>query len=192
MALRDAYERTLAFMDACAELNSPVAPRFKFVNGPQMPAGLPWERDFADQFGPRLPIVPIAPGQIDSAIDFLRQIDPQPLNPWGMAPLWLQISWRVRLKDPGTGRTFEHQDPALFGRTDYGPNCSLGESALRLFLNNRASLGVELCLPGVDDDELRRLLPKFQAKAPFKFSTKQWRRWSPTRAGGFRSRKITL
>jgi hypothetical protein len=38
---------------------------------------------------------------------------------------------------------------------------------------------------------VRRVVPWLQSHLPFKFSSHQWRAWTPTRTGTFKSRRTT-
>jgi hypothetical protein len=137
-------------------------------------------------------IVPVSDNQVGEALEFLTRVDPQPQNQWGMAPLWFTTFWSIQVLDPSTGQPFIGQNPARYSDTEYEWTVRLGESRMRLILSNGARLGIELCFPDIDDERLREVVTVFQANAPFKFSSKQWRRWTPTKTGSFKARKITL
>lgn len=122
---------------------------------------------------------------------FLEEVDPQPSNQWGMAPLWLTTSWKVAILDPTTGEPFVGQDASRYLGVEYEWQVPLGVSRVRLNLSNHASMGIEMCLPDIDDARLKELLPFLQSRAPFRFSAKHWRRWVPTKSGSFRAQKIT-
>ena len=190
VGLRDAYRRTQAFVDACMD---PVTPRTQFltfVRVPELPELPEWAHRIWDRFGRgdgRR--VPIADSDVDDAISFLEEVDPQPHNRWGMSPLWMFTNWKVALLDPPTGKPFPGQDPTRYPQCNYD-GLSLGESSVQLVLSNKAAVSAKLCFPDLDDARLRKILPTFQANAPFKFSSKHWRRWTPTKTGSFRSKTI--
>jgi hypothetical protein len=128
--------------------------------------------------------------RVSDALDFLDDIDPQPTNQWGMAPLWFWASCRFLILDPSTGRLLPGQNPERFHGVEYEWKVPLGTSYLRLILHNQASLGIELCIPDADEEVMRRVVPWLQKYLPFKFSPKQWRAWTPTKAGSFKVRKM--
>lgn len=126
----------------------------------------------------------------ERGIRFLEEIAPQPTNAWGMAPVWLFSQATVQINDPATGAPLSGQDPAAFNGVEYVWSVPLGRSHVRLILNNRASLAVELCVPNSDPNVLRRVVPWLQENLPFRFSAKHWRAWIPTNSGTFVARKM--
>ena len=93
-----------------------------------------------------------------------------------------------RLLDPRTQLPFHWQGPEPF-RT-YG--IPLNESGLKLYLDNRASLGITLFIPTGDREALSKAIPWWQENLPFRMSPKHWTTWSPTKVGTFKGRKIAL
>ncbi len=188
---REAYRRTCDFIDACAVVVLPRQQEFSFQYVPELPDLPVWEPVFRERFGGGAErTIPIADSQVDDALAFLDEVNPQPQNQWGLAPLWFTTLWRIQIVDPATGEPFPGQEPSRYSDVEYEWKVRLGESRVRLNLSNRVSLGIELCLPDIDDVRLREVLPAIQAHAPFRFSSKSWRRWEPTKTGSFRARKI--
>jgi hypothetical protein len=191
VGLREAHRRTQAFVDACMVEVAPRSHFFSFVQVPELPDIPDWAPRLWNRFGRgdgRRTYV--ADSDLDDAISFLEEVDPQPRNQWGMSPLWMFTNWKVSLLDPATAKPFPGQDPARYPRSGY-EGLSLGESSIQLVLSNSAAVSANLCFPDLDDTRLREVLPTFQAHAPFKFSSKHWRRWTPTKTGSFRSKTIT-
>jgi hypothetical protein len=191
LGLREAYGRATAFVNVCTELVAPREQRFRFQQVPELPDLPVWEQHFREQFGGGDdPKVDVPDDQVEAALAFLESVEPQPANRWGLAPLWFTTAWKIRLLDPRTREPYPGQDPARYAGVEYEWGVPLGESNVRLNLSNRASLALEICLPDVDDEQLREVISELQAHAPFRFSSKQWRRWTPTKTGSYRSRKI--
>ena len=187
MSRADAYERTMAFLETCVELDGSLEHQFALPPVPGMPRALDLEVQVKRRFGKDRPI---PASRVAEALAFLEEIDPQPLNPWGMAPVWFWSVARFRILDPATGRPIPGQDARRFKGTTYSPGAPLGTSGLRLILVDRAAIGIDLCFPDADDDLLRRVVPWLQANLPFRLSPKQWREWTPTRTGSWKVRKL--
>lgn len=189
MSRRVAYERTTAFIHACTQPLDPIEYRFDVPDVPglrpdvRLRLGLKVRRRFGDGHVPE--------DRVPEALDFLDEIDPQPTNKWGMAPVWFWASCRFLILDPSTGRPLSGQDPGRFHGVDYEWKVPLGTSAVHLTLHDHATLGIELCIPDADDEVLRRVVPWLQGYLPFKFSPKHWREWTPTQTGSFKVRKMT-
>lgn len=191
IGLRDAYEQTTSFIDSCMKLVAPRGQAFYFQHVPELPDFPDWEPLFREKFGGgRDRRIAVLDSQVDAAMEFLEQVDPQPKNRWGMAPLWFITSWRVQVLDPATREPFPGQDSSRFSGVPYDAAVALGESRLSLMLSNRASLGVALCLPDMDDSRLPEVVSWLQEHAPFRFSSKHWRQWTPTKSGSFRAKKL--
>jgi hypothetical protein len=123
------------------------------------------------------------------ALDFLDEISPQPER-FQMTPISFWLRSRFRVLDPATGVPIPGQDPTLFSGAEYDWSVPLGTSGLRLIIYNRASLAIELCIPGAEEALLRRVVPWLESNLPFRFSAKQWRIWTPTKAGSYGGRKL--
>lgn len=188
MSRRVAYERTMAFLQACTQLVDPIDHRFRIHDVPELEPIPDLGRELKRRFGNK---VALAEDRVSEALDFLDDIDPQPTNRWGMAPIWFWVTAKFRILDPATGRPLPGQDPDRFHGVEYEWSVPLGSSGLRLMLENRAQLAMELCVPEADDDVLRRVIPWLQEHLPFTFSPKQWRAWTPTKSGSFKARKMT-
>ena len=74
------------------------------------------------------------------ALDFLDEIDPQPMDRWGMVPVWVWMQAAFRILDPATGRPLAGQDPERFRGIDYEWRMPLGTSGLKLTLRDHALL----------------------------------------------------
>lgn len=197
MPRRVAYERTMSFLATCTELVDPVECWFLVVREPQMPPLGKLERELERRFGSRLgrPWVRrdrlVVPEQrVGDALDFLDEIDPQPTNPWGMAPIWFWVTARFRILDPATGQPIPGQDPERFHGVEYEGRVPLGSSGLGLILHNGAQLGLELCIPDGAGDLVGRVAPWLQQRLPMRLSPKHWRAWTPTKSGSFKARRM--
>jgi hypothetical protein len=190
MSRRTAYETTIGFLDQCTVPDGRRAyvvffPAVRVSPRVEPPAGL---RDQVERRFGRAGEIP--EGRIGDALDFLDEIAPQPTNRYGMAWVWVKVQCRFRLLDPGTGRPVPGQDPRRFGGVEYVWSLPLGASRISLSLHNQAALAIDLCIPDPTEDLLRRLIPWLAASLPFKFSSKHWRVWMPTKKGSFRSKRL--
>lgn len=187
MSRRTAYERTRSFLEACTEPVGHLEASFTIHDVPDLAPDLRFRRELDRRFSNWTAL----PGdRLADALDFLDDIDPQPTNQWGMAPVWFSMGSSFRILDPATGNPVPGQDPARFREVQYEWGIPLGTNHLRLILNNRASVAIELCLPDADRELLARLVPWLQQRLPFRFSSKHWRSWTPTRSGSFKSRRL--
>jgi hypothetical protein len=190
MSRRVAYERTIAFIHACTQPVDAIEYRFDVPDVPdlrpdiRLRLGMKMRHRFGNDGR-------VSEDRVPEALDFLDEIDPQPTNRWGMAPIWFWATCKFLILDPSTGLPLPGQDPERFHGVEYDWRVPLGTSALRLILNDHAAFGIELCIPDADDEVQRRVVPWLQDYLPFKFSPKQWREWTPTRAGSFKVRKMT-
>lgn len=188
MSRRVAYDRTIAFLRACTQQVGEIQYKFAVVDVPELKPVPGLEQELRRRFGE---YTRIEAERVPDAIDLLDDIDPQPTNRWGLAPIWFRTSGRFQILDPSTGRPIPGQDPSRFHGVEYDWKVPLGTSSLHLSLHNRASLGIELCIPDADDQVLRRVVPWLEDNLPFTFSPKWWRAWTPTRGGSFKARKMT-
>jgi hypothetical protein len=177
----------MAFLDACTEPLAPTKYMFDLTHPPELRPVPDLERELRRRFGDD---ARIGPERVSDAFDFLDEIDPQPTNQWGMAPIWFRTMTEFRILDPATGRPLPGQDPERFNGVEYEWRIPLGSSSIHLDLHNSASLGIELCIPNADDGVLGQVIPWMQSYLPFKFSPKQWRQWTPTKTGSFKGRKM--
>ena len=186
MSRRVAFERTTNFLEVCTRLSCPVAYEFQlneFGLGPLTDI----EDALEERFGGRR-AAPVSSDRVGDALNLLDELDPQPTAS-GIAPLWFWMRTTFQLIDPDTREPFAGQDPDRFCGVEYDYKRPLGTSSLRLILSNRAVLGVELCIPDADDERLAAAVPFLQSSLPFKFSTKQWKEWTPTKTGRFKGRR---
>lgn len=189
MSRRHAHERVSTFLASCTASIGAVQYSLRVLDVPELPRQPRLEQLVRQAFGAGA-TVPVDGDRVGDALDLLDRMDPQPTNRWGMAPVLLTLEARFRLLDPSTGHPLPGQDPARFDGAEYVWSVPLGISGLRLFLDNRCSLALELCIPDADDEILSRLVPSLQAHLPCTLSSEQWRSWTRTRAGSYRARKI--
>jgi hypothetical protein len=188
----------MRFLHSCTTPTSPIDYWFAGLDVPELGRVARLEAEMRRRFGndpirrsfPDESGVPEA--RVGEALEFLDEIDPQPTNQYGMAPIWFWAHSRFRILDPDTGLALPGQDPERFGGVEYEARVPLGTSSLRLILNNRAAIGLELCIPDADADLLGRVVPWLEANLPFKLSPKQWRAWTPTRNGSFKARRTLV
>ena len=189
MPLRIAYQRTMHFVETCTEQVGPTAQSFTVHDVPELPRQPDLEAELERRFGPGRQVA-IPSDRVDDALDLLDELHPQPVNQWGMAPLWFVRQLKFRILDPQTGQVLPGQDPQHFAGTEYEWRIPLGTSGLRLMLDNTARLGIELCIPNADSQLLDRVVPWLQDQLPCKLSPKQWRSWTPTKSGSLKARKM--
>lgn len=189
MSRRVAYERTISFLQTCTELVSPAQYTFQVNDVPELSRQLDLEAELERRFGPGRRIS-VPARRVEEALELLEDINPQPTNQWGMAPIWFRAQWSFQILDPRTAHVLPGQHPERFAGTEYVWSVPLGTSDLSLILDNSARLGIDLCIPDADSDLLQRIVPWLQDHLPFKMSAKQWRSWTPTKSGSFRSRRM--
>lgn len=186
MSVAKAYEATERFVATCTTVTHRSEPRVTLQQVPELnlPSSIPTalRHAFGDSRG--------GPTTAERGLELLSEIAPQPTNQWGMAPVWFVSSTTVQLNDPATGAPIPGQEPAAFNGVEYEWKVPLGLSQVRLMLDNRASLGVELCIPNTDPDVLGRVVPWLQEHLPFRFGAKHWRAWLPTKTGSFVARRM--
>ena len=188
MTRRVAYQRTMSFLGTCTLPEGAIGYSFDVHDVPELPPVPRLERELRRRFGN---YVTLHEARVEDALDFLDEIEPQPANRWGMAPVWFTATSKFRILDPASGQPLPGQDPRGFRGVEYEWGVPLGSSGLRLILNNHASLAIDLCLPFPDDAAVRRVVPWLQRHLPCKLSAKHWRAWTPTKTGSFRARKLT-
>jgi hypothetical protein len=193
MSRRVASERTMNFLRTCTQPVDPITYSFDVHDVPELPPVSRLERELKHRFGQYFAVrqyLAVQGARVDEALDFLDEIDPQPTNQWGMAPIWFTATSKFQILDPATGHPLPGQDPKRFKGVEYEGGVALGTSGLRLILDNHARIAIELCLPDPDDAVLRRVVPWLQEYLPCTLSSKQWRAWTPTKAGSFKARRI--
>jgi hypothetical protein len=187
MSRRVADERTVSFLRTCTQPEGSIAYSFDVHDVPDLPPVPRLERELKRRFGRNLAI---QADRVDEALEFLDEIDPQPTNQWGMAPIWFTAASKFQILDPATRHPLPGQDPKRFKGVEYEWGVPLGTSGLRLMLHNHATIAIELCLPYPDDAVLRAVVPWLQRHLPCKLSPKQWRAWTPTKTESFKVRRI--
>lgn len=178
----------MAFLRTCTEPAAPAEYSFQVNEVPDLRRDPRFNHQLRRRFGD---YASIGAERVDEALDYLDEIDPQPANRWGMAPVWFTARSALRILDPSTGRPLPGQDPVRFHGVEYEWGVPLGTSRLRLILNNHALIAIELCVPDATDDLLLSVVPWLQKHLPFKLSSKQWRAWTPTKSGSFKGRRMT-
>jgi hypothetical protein len=184
MSRRAAYAATLAFLAACTQPLGQSEYTLTVQDVPELPRPVSLEADLERRFG-RGRILSLDPDEVPEALDFLDEVHPQPINQWGMAPIWFRATTRFRLLDPAAGTVLPGQSGHLEEQVGY-------RNEVRLILDNSARLGISLCIPGCDTSLLDRLLPALQEHAPCRLSRKQWRAWTPTKTGTLKSRVLDV
>ena len=197
MSQRVAYERTTSFLQTCTELVSPTQYTFHVLDVPELSRQLDLEAELERRFGPGEERrfgpgkrVAVPANRVDEALELLDDIHPQPTNQWGMAPIWFLAESSFQILDPATGIVLPGQHAERFAGAEYVPRVPLGTSDLHLILDNRARLGINLCIPDADNELLQGIVPWLEDHLPFKMSAKQWRSWTPTKSGSFKSRRM--
>jgi hypothetical protein len=196
MSCQEAYERIINFLTECSQLTEPLSFTYRVFqldkhltsdieNSLQVMFGL------GQLIGQNL-TYKVPTNKVSEALDFLERISPQVLNSYGFASTWFWLGSRFLILDPQTKQPLLGQDPNCFSGKEYEYGVALGSSALHLILENKAKVGIELCLPEADDDLLQRVVPWLQSYLPFKFSAKQWRKWVVTKKGSYRKQKIVI
>jgi hypothetical protein len=189
MSRQVAYERTTSFLQTCTELVSPTQYTFQVHDVPELSRQVDLEVELERRFG-QGKRVSVPANRVDEALELLDDIHPQPTNQWGMAPIWFRAQSSFQIVDPATGHVLSGQHAERFAGAEYVWSVPLGTSDLSLILNNSASLGIDLCIPDADSELLQRIVPWLQDHLPFKMSAKQWRSWTPTKSGSFKSRRM--
>jgi hypothetical protein len=134
---------------------------------------------------------PVPPGRIDDALSLFEALEPLPVNRWGMAAVWLWFTADFRMRS-ATAELWPGQDPRRFGGFRTPAGVLLGASSSRLILQARRSIGLGLSFPEAADGDLVGIASFIEAALPIRLSTKQWTRWTLTKAGrSYRPRKVT-
>lgn len=136
---------------------------------------------------------PVSDDKVKVALDLLTSLEPQPTNPWGMAPVWLRFSADFRLLRPASGELWPDQEPQRFGYFETPTGVRLGASRTNLSLQARRSMGLLLSIPNATDADLAAVVPWLQGNLPFRLSTNHWSRWTLAKNGGtHRGQKLTV
>ncbi|WP_091564269.1 hypothetical protein [Arthrobacter sp. ok362] len=189
MSRRAAYEQATSFLETCTELVSPNKYTFEVHEVPDLSRQLDLEAELERRFGQGKRVA-VPADRVNEALEWLDDIHPQPTNQWGMAPIWFRAQSSFRIVDPATGQVLPGQNAERFAGAEYVWSVPLGTSDFGLILDNSARLAIDLCIPDADGEMLRRVVPWLQDHLPFKLSAKQWRSWTPTKFGSFKSRRM--
>jgi hypothetical protein len=188
---RNAFENWHAFLAACASLHT-VSYYFDLPHTPELTVEPEIDARIRREFpavGRRF-MVPVE--RIDEALDLLDDLEPQPTNPWGMAPVWLRGTADFSVRNPD-GRLWPGQDPALFGSFETPTGVRLGASRTNLIVQAKRSMGLLLSVPEASDADLERLVPWLQEHLPFRLSPKHWSRWTLAKnRRTYRGRRIAI
>jgi hypothetical protein len=187
MSRRVAHERTIAFLQACTQTVEAIAYSFAVIDVPELAPIPHLERELLRRFGN---YKSVQEPRVEDALIFLDEIDPQPTNRWGLAPVWFTATSHFLILDPATAEPMPGQDPDRFLGVEYEWGVPLGSSLLRLSLHNQAVLAIDLCMPDADEEALRRIVPWLQQHLPCKLSSNHWRAWTPTKTASFKARRL--
>lgn len=132
----------------------------------------------------------VAADAVPRALDLVAAAGPDARTRYGHPLATLTCTVPVRLLDPATGAPsagVTSEDCGGFAVDGYGR--LLGASGVRATVGTSASsLSLWLNLPA--DDRLVPGARHVQEHLPFRLSAKHWRRWVPTRTGGYRSVRL--
>lgn len=189
LAVREAFERTTGFLQTCTALAKPATCTVLRTNAPDLVPDPQIDARLTSQFGAG-PRVQVPWERVDDALKFIESIRDQPVNAWGMAGYWLQVDASFRVLSPTSLIPLPGQSAERYNGVEYQWNTPLGTSALTLSLHKSAALAIDLCIPDTDGDDLRQVVAWLQQHLPIRFSPKHWTRWTPTKSGGYRGRKV--
>lgn len=129
----------------------------------------------------------VDPTTVSAALDVLAAAGPGAVTRYGHPLASLTCTAPVLLLNPATHVAYPGISPQELGEHAVdGYGRLLGASGVRATLGTSASrLSLWLNLPG--DDRLVPGAQHIQEHLPFRLSAKHWRRWRPTRTGGYRS-----
>ena len=127
--------------------------------------------------------------RFDEALNLLVSIEPQPRNPWGMAPVDLWFSASFTLLRPN-GMPWPSQGAERFNfQTPAG--VQLGTNTTNLILAGKRSMSLALSIPDATDNDIEQTIPWLQSHLPFRLSSKHWTRWTLTKnQNSYRGRKL--
>ena len=189
---RDAHAGWLGFLAACTRPAN-VHCYFDLPQTPELTVEPSVRARIAEVFPADRRRYPVPDDRVNEALDLLTSFEPQPTNPWGMAPVWLRFSADFRLMRPGAAELWPEQEPERFGYFETPTGVRLGASRTNLSLQARRSMGMLLSIPNATDADLAVLVPWLQDHLPFRLSAKHWSRWTLAKNGRtYRGRKLTL
>ncbi len=191
ISARDAHQAWSGFLASCT-VPTNVRCYFDLPQTPELTVEPSVRARIAEAFPAEGRRYPVPNDRVNEALDPLTSFEPQPTNPWGMAPVWLRFSAEFRLVDPADGELWPGQEPERFGFFETPTGVRLGASRTNLSLQARRSMGMLLSIPNATDAELAVLVPWLQDRLPFRLSTKHWSRWTLAKNGRtYRGRKLT-
>lgn len=192
---RKAVESWRDFLAACTRPGPPRA-YFSVASIPGLEPAPETVDRIAGRFEPSAHVpgrFEVPPGRVDEAVELYESLSPQPVNEYGISPVWLTIAADITLLRPGTPDPWPDQDPVRFGHFVTPGGIRLGASDTKLILGGRASLGLSLSFPEATDDDFAALVPWLQSALPMKLSPKHWTRWTRTKSStSYRSRKLSV
>lgn len=188
---REAWSAWSSFLST-RTLSGPVRAYFDLPNTPELLVDPRVRTAIQEAFPAEGRRFPVPETRIADALDLLTSFEPQPANPWGMAPVWLVFVSDFALR-AGDGTVWPDQDPVRFGSFQTSTGVRLGASTTKLSLQAKRSMGLLLSIPNATDDELAELKPWLQQGLPFKLSSKHWSRWTLAKNGRtYRGRKLVI
>lgn len=165
---------------------------FDFPNTPELTAEPDVRSAVAEAFPASGRKHEVPSDRVREALDLMTALEPQPTNPWGMAPVWLCFSAEFVLRRP-TGGVWPDQERERFGFFETPTGVRLGRCVANLNIEAKRSMGLLLSVPNVTDEEAAELAQWLQADLPFRLSAKHWSRWTLTKNGRtYRGRKIAI
>jgi len=187
-SVHDAFSAWQGFLDSCTVVDGTTY-YFHLPHTPELEPPRQAVRRIRKAFPAQDHRFLVPPDRIHEALDLLRELEPLPTNPWGMAPIWLTANADFTLKTP-SGDIWPNQGATTF-ETPGGVR--LGSSWTNLHIEARRSMGLRLSIPEATDNDLATLIPWLQAHLPFRLSPKHWTRWTLTKTGhSYRGRRLTL
>jgi hypothetical protein len=178
------------FLDMCTETAS-LGCWFDFPMTPRLTADPKVVRRIAREFPGSGGRHPVPWDRAGDALSVFESLEPLPANPWGMAPVWLWFAADFRLRSPRSRALWPGQDPGRFGHFVTPGGVKLGASSIRLALQAKRSVGLNLSIPRASDADLAEIVPWLQAALPMRLSAKHWTRWTLTKnKHSYRGRRI--
>lgn len=127
--------------------------------------------------------------QAMSAARWMEEISPLP-DHW-LGPIRLVHDAQYKLIDPDTREDLPNQRADHDFQDGYGHMTSL--SNFRLSMTNKVTLSLWLVLPFTEETEgFENYVRRLADEAPFKLSSKHWKRWQYSKAGNLYPRKLEV
>jgi hypothetical protein len=189
-SVHDAFSAWRRFLDSCTVVTD-ASYYFHLPHTPELKPDRKTVRKIRKAFPPQGHRFPVPQDRIHEALDLMSELEPQPTNPWGMAPVWLNAHADFTLKTP-SGDVWPSQNPTAFGSFETPAGVHLGAPSTHLNIEARRSMGLRLSIPEATDNDLATLIPWLQNHLPFRLSPKHWTRWTLNKNGRtYRGRRIT-